>query len=157
MTQTQTPGSATQGHNGHGSGLGFGIETGKLVGHLIGGQWVESAGGKRFSTTNPATGETLADLSEGSAADVDKAVAAASKAFKSWRLVPAPKRGEILFRAGQLLMERKEEMARLMTQEMGKVLAEARGDVQEAIDMTFYMAGEGRRLAGEVVPSELPN
>lgn len=157
MTQTQAPGSQTQGHNGHGSGLGFGIETGKLVGHLIGGQWVESTGGKHFQTTNPATGETLADLSEGSAADVDKAVAAANKAFKSWRLVPAPKRGEILFRAGQLLMERKEDMARLMTQEMGKVLAEARGDVQEAIDMTFYMAGEGRRLAGQVVPSELPN
>ncbi len=159
MTQTQAAADTAQhrsdGSNGH--GLGFGIEAGKLVGHLIGGQWVAAPGGKRFSTTNPATGETLAELSEGSADDVNKAVAAARKAFESWRLVPAPKRGEILYKAGQLLIERKEEMARLMTQEMGKVLAEARGDVQEAIDMTFYMAGEGRRLAGEVVPSELPN
>ena len=66
-------------------------------------------------------------------------------------------RGEILFRAGQLLIERKEDLSRLMTMEMGKVLAEARGDVQEAIDMTFYMAAEGRRLEGRLVPSELPN
>jgi aldehyde dehydrogenase (NAD+) len=156
MTQTHTAGSTQAGSNGH-NGLGFGIESGKLVGHLIGGHWVESKGGKRFSTLNPATGETLADLSEGTGEDVNAAVAAARKAFESWRLVPAPRRGEILFRAGQIMIERKEELARLMTQEMGKVLAEARGDVQEAIDMTFYMAGEGRRLAGEVVPSELPN
>ena len=89
--------------------------------------------------------------------DVERAVEAADKAFKTWRLTPAPKRGEILFKAAQLLVERKEDLARLMTQEMGKVLAEARGDVQEAIDMTFYMAGEGRRMFGEVTPSELPN
>ncbi|HUS16913.1 MAG TPA: aldehyde dehydrogenase family protein [Chloroflexia bacterium] len=140
-----------------GGGLGFGIETGKRIKHLIGGEWVESRSGKTFTSSNPATGETMAELSEGTAEDVNRAVAAARKAFDSWRLVPAPRRGEILFRAGQILVERKEDMARLMTQEMGKVLAEARGDVQEAIDMTFYMAGEGRRMAGEVVPSELPN
>ena len=96
-------------------------------------------------------------LTVADAKDVNTAVEAAEKAFKSWRLTPAPRRGEILFRCAQMLVERKEDLARLMTQEMGKVLAEARGDVQEAIDMTFYMAGEGRRLVGEVTPSELPN
>ncbi|HMA34520.1 MAG TPA: aldehyde dehydrogenase family protein, partial [Chloroflexia bacterium] len=152
-TTAATASRSTTGGNGH----GFGIKPGERVKHLIDGQWVESAGGRVFTSTNPATGETLAELSEGTGEDVNRAVAAAHKAFASWRLVPAPRRGEILFRAAQLLVERKEEMARLMTQEMGKVLAEARGDVQEAIDMTFYMAGEGRRLSGEVVPSELPN
>ncbi|MGI8587827.1 MAG: aldehyde dehydrogenase family protein [Chloroflexia bacterium] len=150
---TTTAGAQRAGTDGH----GLGIETGKLVKHFIGGRWVESAKGKTFTSTNPATGETLAELSEGGAEDANRAVAAAKAAFDGWRLTPAPKRGEILYRAGQLLTERKEEMARLMTQEMGKVLAEARGDVQEAIDMTFYMAGEGRRMRGEVVPSELPN
>src|SRR5207247_2370236 len=77
--------------------------------------------------------------------------------YKQWRLVPAPKRGEILFRAAELLVERKEEYAKDMTREMGKILAETRGDVQEAIDMTYYMAGEGRRLFGQTTPSELPN
>jgi aldehyde dehydrogenase (NAD+) len=130
---------------------------GELVKLYIDGQWVDAAGGGTFESHNPATGELLATLSQGGAADVERAVAAASKAFQSWRLVPAPRRGEILFRAGQLLVERKEQLARLMTMEMGKVLAEARGDVQEASDMVFYMAGEGRRLEGRVVPSELPN
>ena len=88
---------------------------------------------------------------------MNRAVAAAREAFDGWRKTPAPKRGEILFRVGRLLAERKEEMARALTREMGKVLVEARGDVQEAIDMAFYMAGEGRRLFGFVVPSELPN
>src|SRR5207237_7605488 len=81
----------------------------------------------------------------------------AKEAYKSWRLVPAPKRGEILYRAARLLLERKEGLAGQMTREMGKVLEEARGDVQEAIDMTFYMAGEGRRLFGQTTPSELEN
>ena len=85
------------------------------------------------------------------------AVAAAKKAFATWRLVPAPKRAEILFRAGRLLQERKEKYARDMTREMGKVLAETRGDVQEAIDEAFYVAGEGRRLFGDTTPSELQN
>src|SRR6476659_8516154 len=129
----------------------------ELVKLLIGGRWVESRHGHTFPSTNPATGELLANLALGDASDVEQAVEAARKAFKSWRLMPAPKRGEILFRAGQLLVERKEYLARLMTMEMGKVLADARGDVQEAIDMVFYMAGEGRRLEGKVVPSELPN
>ena len=91
------------------------------------------------------------------AEDVDRAVEAAKEAFASWRLVPAPKRGEILFRFGALLAEHKDELAELMTREMGKVLAEAGGDVQEAIDMSYYMAGEGRRLFGQTTPSELPD
>jgi alpha-ketoglutaric semialdehyde dehydrogenase len=128
-----------------------------IVRNYIGGKWVNGSTGKTFESRNPATGELLGVLTISDASDVNEAVEAAAKAFKSWRLVPAPKRGEILYNAGQLLIERKEDLARLMTQEMGKVLAEARGDVQEAIDMTFYMAGEGRRLMGETVPSELPN
>jgi aldehyde dehydrogenase (NAD+) len=88
---------------------------------------------------------------------VDAAVSAARNAYKSWRLTPAPKRAEILFRVAELLVKRKEDFARGMTREMGKVLAETRGDVQEAIDMTYYMAGEGRRLFGQTTPSELPN
>ena len=124
---------------------------------FINGEWLDSKTGKTFPTYNPATGELLANLVEGGPEDVERAVAAARKAFDSWRLVPAPKRGEILYRAGQLLIERKEDLARIMTMEMGKVLAEARGDVQEAIDMTFYMAAEGRRLEGRLVPSELPS
>ncbi|HKE30782.1 MAG TPA: aldehyde dehydrogenase family protein, partial [Candidatus Angelobacter sp.] len=89
--------------------------------------------------------------------DVDDAVAAAKQAFERWRLVPAPKRAEIIFRAGEILQERKEEYARQMTREMGKVIKETRGDVQEAIDTAFYMAGEGRRQFGATVPSELPS
>jgi aldehyde dehydrogenase (NAD+) len=128
-----------------------------LVKNLIGGKWVEGSAGKTFESRNPATGELLGVLTVSDANDVNKAVEAADTAFKSWRLVPAPRRGEILYKAAQLLVDRKEDLSRLMTQEMGKVLSEARGDVQEAIDMTFYMAGEGRRLFGSLVPSELPN
>src|SRR5438093_12337956 len=91
------------------------------------------------------------------AEDADAAVDAAKEAYKSWRLVPAPKRAEILFRAAELLVQRKEQFSKDMTREMGKVLAETRGDVQETIDMTYYMAGEGRRLFGQTTPSELPN
>ena len=90
-------------------------------------------------------------------ADVDRAIESAKRALDSWRLFPAPKRGEILYRAGELMLRRKEDLAREMTREMGKVLPEARGDVQEGIDMTYYMAGEGRRQFGDVVPAELPN
>jgi acyl-CoA reductase-like NAD-dependent aldehyde dehydrogenase len=129
----------------------------ELVKNYIGGQWVEGSTGQTFESRNPATGELLAVLTISDKSDVQKAVDAAEKAFKHWRLLPAPRRGEILFKCAQMLVERKEDLARLMTQEMGKVLAEARGDVQEAIDMTFYMAGEGRRLLGQVVPAELPN
>ncbi len=126
--------------------------------NYIGGQWVPAKSGKTFESRNPADPSDLIGVFPASdKSDVDAAVAAAKKAYESWRLTPAPKRGEILFRAGQILIERKEELAREMTREMGKVLAEARGDVQEVIDMTFYAAGEGRRMFGETTPSELQN
>lgn len=129
----------------------------ELFRNFIGGKWVESSSGRTFERRNPATGELIGTFTSSTAADVDAAVEAASKAFKSWRLYPAPKRGEILYRAARILEERKEELAREMTQEMGKIFTEAAGDVQEAIDMTYYMAGEGRRMFGQTTPSELRN
>jgi acyl-CoA reductase-like NAD-dependent aldehyde dehydrogenase len=126
--------------------------------NFINGEWVASASGGTIENRNPAnTDELIGVFPASTQADVDNAVAAAREAYKSWRLVPAPKRAEILFRAAELLVKRKEEFSRDMTREMGKVLAETRGDVQEAIDMTYYMAGEGRRLFGQTTPSELPN
>ena len=123
--------------------------------NLIGGTWRDAKGGATFERRNPATGELVATYTSSTAEDVAAATAAATRAYASWRLYPAPKRGEILFRAARILADRKEEFAREMTEEMGKVIAEARGDVQEAIDMAFYMAGEGRRLYGQTTPSEL--
>jgi acyl-CoA reductase-like NAD-dependent aldehyde dehydrogenase len=123
--------------------------------NFIGGEWVAPHDARYVAKTNPATGAILAEVPLSTSADVDAAVAAAHAAFRTWRLVPAPKRGEVLYRVGRRLEERKEELARLMTQEMGKVLTEARGDVQEAIDMAYYMAGEGRRSFGYTTPSEL--
>jgi alpha-ketoglutaric semialdehyde dehydrogenase len=125
--------------------------------NYIGGEWVEATGDETFDTTNPANGETLGTFPRSSDADVDRAVEAAKEAYESWRLVPAPKRGEILFRTAQRFVDRKDELTELMVREMGKVRAEAGGDVQEAIDMTFYMAGEGRRLFGQTTPSEMPD
>src|SRR4051794_2750774 len=125
--------------------------------NFIDGKWVDSVSGRRYSRNNPATGDLVAEYTQSSAADVEIAVAAAKRAFETWRLYPAPKHGEILYRIGQIMVDRKEQFAREMTEEMGKVISEARGDVQEAIDMAFYMAGEGRRLYGQTTPSELPN
>jgi alpha-ketoglutaric semialdehyde dehydrogenase len=126
--------------------------------NFINGEWVAPKSGKTHLNHNPAnTGEVVGEFPLSSQADVDAAVSAAREAYKTWRLVPAPKRAEILFRVAELLVKRKEEFSRDMTREMGKVLAETRGDVQEAIDMTYYMAGEGRRLFGQTTPSELPN
>lgn len=125
--------------------------------NYIGGKWVKSGTGRTYENINPANGDVLGHFPRSDSKDVKKAIDAAEKAFKTWRLVPAPRRAEILYQAGRLLMERKEEYAKEMTQEMGKVLTETRGDVQEAIDLTFYAAGEGRRLLGETTPSELPN
>lgn len=126
--------------------------------NYIDGEWIESASGKTFERVNPADHrEAVGSFQDSTAADVDRAVAAAARAYLKWRLMPAPKRGELLYRVAQLLERRKGELAQQMTREMGKVLAEARGDVQEAIDMTYYMAGEGRRQFGQTTPSELPN
>src|SRR5881392_1488013 len=130
----------------------------RIFKNFINGEWVESRSGKAYENRNPAnTDELVGMFVSSSDEDVDLAVDAATDAYKTWRLVPAPKRAEILFRAAELLVQRKEEFAKDMTREMGKVLAETRGDVQEAIDMTYYMAGEGRRLFGQTTPSELPN
>ncbi|MEX2046730.1 MAG: aldehyde dehydrogenase family protein [Chloroflexota bacterium] len=125
--------------------------------NYIGGEWVEATGGKAFDVFNPVNGEVIARATASTTADVDRAVKAARAAYDSWRLYPAPKRGEIMYRAGEIMIRRKEELAREMTREMGKVVAEARGDVQEGIDMVYYTAGEGRRQFGDVVPAELPN
>ena len=129
----------------------------ELYKNLINGVWKESNSGETFERKNPATGELVGTYTKSTAEDVNEAVDAANEAFKSWRLVPAPKRGEILFKAAQILERRKDELAAIMTAEMGKVLDETGGDVQEAIDMTYYMAGEGRRMFGDTVHSEMRN
>src|SRR5882762_10247784 len=130
----------------------------KVYKNFIDGEWVESSTGETFEDRNPADiREVVGIFQKSNKADVDAAVAAAKRAFAKWRLVPAPRRAEIVFRAAEILIERKEEYAREMTREMGKVLAETRGDVQEAIDAAYYNAGEGRRLFGPTVPSEMPN
>src|SRR5438093_379341 len=125
--------------------------------NFIDGRWVAASTGETFENIDPATGELIANVAKSSTADVDRAIEAARRALDGWRLFPAPKRGEILYRAGEIMLRRKDELAREMTREMGKVLPEARGDVQEGIDMTYYMGGEGRRQFGDVVPAELPN
>ncbi len=126
--------------------------------NFINGEWVPAKTGKTLENRNPAnTDELIGEFPLSGPEDMDAAVSAARNAYKSWRLTPAPKRAEILFRVAELLVQRKEDFSRDMTREMGKVLAETRGDVQEAIDMTYYMAGEGRRLFGQTTPSELPN
>ena len=126
--------------------------------NLIDGEWVGSIGGQTYENLNPAdTRDVIGVFQRSDKRDVDAAVKAATKAFARWRLVPAPKRAEIIYRAAEILQERKEDYARDMTREMGKVLKETRGDVQEAIDTAYYMAGEGRRQFGATVPSELPN
>ena len=131
--------------------------TSQVFQNYIGGTWQSAQDGQTFPNYNPATGELLGHFPLSGEAEADAAVTAARTAFEKWRLVPAPKRGEILYRVGELLMQRKEELARTMTQEMGKILKETRGDVQEGIDMAYYMGGEGRRLFGYSVPVELPN
>src|SRR5882762_6414000 len=130
----------------------------KVFKNFIDGEWVESSTGETFENRNPADTRELVGIFQKTAkADVDTAVDAAKRAFAKWRLIPAPRRAEIVFRAAEILIERKEEYARDMTREMGKVLAETRGDVQEAIDAAYYNAGEGRRMFGPTVPSEMPN
>jgi alpha-ketoglutaric semialdehyde dehydrogenase len=124
--------------------------------NFIDGEWRSSVSGDLFENRNPANADDLIGVFQKSTrTDVEEAVDAARLAYERWRLVPAPRRAELLFRAAALIAERKESLARDMTREMGKVLEEARGDVQEAVDMTFFMAGEGRRQHGQTAPSEL--
>src|SRR6266571_3479605 len=124
--------------------------------NFIDGAWVPSVSGDTFENRNPAnTDDLVGDFQKSTAEDAAQAIDAARFAYERWRLVPAPRRAELLFRAAQLIADRKESLARDMTREMGKALDETRGDVQEAIDMTFFMAGEGRRQYGQTVPSEL--
>jgi aldehyde dehydrogenase (NAD+) len=126
--------------------------------NYIDGTSCDATGGKTFDNRNPANwGDLVGSFPLSTEEDVDQAAIAATVAFKSWRLIPAPARGEICRRAGEILVHRKEEIAVAMTREMGKPLAETRGDVQEGIDTAFYCATEGRRLFGHNTPSELPN
>lgn len=124
--------------------------------NFIAGAWVDAADGRTFENRNPARTDDLIGLfPRSSAEDVDRAVRSAREGFRIWSTTPAPERGMVLKRAGDLLTERKEEIARAATREMGKVLVETRGDVQEGIDTAYYAAAEGRRLFGHTVPSEL--
>lgn len=125
--------------------------------NFIGGEWVEPKTDQYGDVVNPANGKKLVDVPLSGTDDVNEAVAAAKKAQKEWSLEPAPMRAEILYDIGQMMKERKEHLSQILTQENGKVLEEARGEVQEGIDMAFYMAGEGRRLFGHTVPAELKN
>ena len=126
--------------------------------NLIGGQWVASHTGKTFQNINPANHDDIVgEFQQSNAADIDDAVAAAAEAWKTWRLTPRPSAPKSSTAAEKSSSSRKEQYANDMTREMGKVLAETRGDVQEAVDTAFYMAGEGRRLFGQTTPSELPN
>ncbi|MCB2229281.1 aldehyde dehydrogenase family protein [bacterium] len=126
--------------------------------NFINGEWVASKSGETFENRNPAnTDEVVGLFQKSTADDVNDAISAAAEAYKKWRLVPAPKRGEILYKVAQRLLNDKESLSKDMTREMGKIIAETRGDTQEAIDMTFYMAGEGRRLFGFTTPSEMQN
>ena len=128
----------------------------KFLNHIA-GRWVPARSGRSFCNHNPATGEALGEYPASGPEDVDAAVEAARAAYPAWRLTPAPKRAEIVFRAGEIIRARKEELARAMTREMGKILVETRGDVQEGIDMAYLAAGEGRRMYGVTTPSEMPN
>jgi alpha-ketoglutaric semialdehyde dehydrogenase len=130
----------------------------ETYGNYIGGRWVKSASGEMMENRNPADTRELIGLFPASQGeDVERAIQAAIEAYPKWKAIPAPKRAEILYRLGNILIDRKEDYATDMTREMGKVLKESRGDVQEAIDMTFYTAGEGRRMHGYTTPSELPD
>ena len=130
----------------------------KAYRNFVDGEWVEASSSDVIEDRNPADhSEVIGTFQVSGPEELESAVQAALRASKRWRLTPAPKRAEYLFRMGEILVRRKEEYAREMTREMGKPIAEARGDVQETIDVCYYMAGEGRRMYGYTTPSELPN
>jgi acyl-CoA reductase-like NAD-dependent aldehyde dehydrogenase len=133
-------------------------ESTPTYGNFIGGEWRPAESGRNFESRNPAdTRDLIATFAASDAADAAAAIRAAEDALPGWRRTPAPKRGEIMYAFAALLAQHKERLARAMTREMGKVLAEARGDVQEGVDIAYLMAGEGRRMFGDTTPSELPN
>src|SRR5579883_1117685 len=133
-------------------------ELGQVYQNFIGGAWKNARSGETFISTNPArTSEVIGHYQKSNAADLEEAVEAAAKAQPAWEATPAPARGEILYRTALILQQRQEELAQLMTREMGKILKETRGDVQTAIDVAKFMAGEGRRAEGETIPSALPD
>src|SRR5262245_50658848 len=128
----------------------------KNFSNLIGGEWVAPASGEYFENRNPADCSDLNGLwPRSNSTDLERAVESAQRGFEIWRRTPAPLRGDVIRRAGDLIAQRKEEIARAMTREMGKVLKETLGDVQEGVDTAYYAATEGRRLFGHTVPSEL--
>ncbi|MEC4814950.1 MAG: aldehyde dehydrogenase family protein [Scytonema sp. PMC 1069.18] len=126
--------------------------------NYIAGKWLNVVSGASLESRNPSDRhEVVATFPRSTASDVETAIASARKAYRTWRLVPAPVRAEYIYRVGELLLKYKEELAQLISREMGKPLTEARGDVQEGIDCAYYSAGEGRRLFGQTTPSEMPN
>ena len=126
--------------------------------NYINGRWTDSSAGKTFDNVNPADSrDVIGAFPLSDASDINDAVTAASNAYNAWRLLPAPKRGDILRIAGDIFTRRKDELARIMTREMGKTLTETRGDIQEAIDTAYYAATETRRLFGYTAPSEMSN
>src|SRR2546423_3373608 len=130
----------------------------KTFQNFIAGKWVAPSTGAYFENRNPAdTNDLIGTFPLSNKADVDRAVASARRGFEAWRKTPAPARGDVLRRVGDLLTQRKEEIAELMTREMGKPLTETRGDVQEGIDTAYYAATMGRQLGGKTVPSEMAN
>ena len=151
MTQTMEPGASAVDRPRAGQHV-------PVYANFIGGQWRPSVTGRLFDSVDPAdTRQVIGSFQRSDAADVAEAVRAAEVALPAWRATPAPKRGEIMYAFGVLMAQHKERLSQAMTREMGKVLAEARGDVQEGIDIAYLMAGEGRRMFGDTVPSELPD
>jgi acyl-CoA reductase-like NAD-dependent aldehyde dehydrogenase len=134
------------------------MQTGQVYLNFIGGEWKNARSGETFISTNPArTSEMIGQYQKSGREDLEEAVAAATEAQPAWAATPAPTRGEILYRAAQILVQRQEELAELMTREMGKTLKETRGDVQVAIDVAKFMASEARHPEGETFPSALPD
>ena len=125
--------------------------------NFINGEWTAGGATRTIANINPATGESLGEVIVSGRAEAEAAVSAAKAASAAWRRTPAPKRGDILLKAAELMIARKEELATALTLEEGKTLGESRGEVQRAINVTLFEAGEGRRLSGETVPSELPS
>jgi succinate-semialdehyde dehydrogenase/glutarate-semialdehyde dehydrogenase len=120
---------------------------------LIDNEWVDATGGKTLDVVNPATGKAIGKVAHASIADLDRALAAAQRGFEKWRNTPANERAAVMRRAAGLIRERAPEIARLLTQEQGKPLAEAKGETLAAADIIEWFADEGRRVYGRIVPS----